>query len=268
MLFRSGLLFGDDGARLTVRTVSGDVRRVDGLGSSTQAVPGLALTAHDRIVAGASGSAELALGEDSRVRIDEKSSVQVLSADEKGVRLELEGGRVQATIRPGSGRLGISADGRSVSSEDADFTVVRGEDGTVGVVAERGGLDVEGMGDRSRLSAGERLVAAPDGGALVAPADEALLLAVDWPATERTRDEEIEVRGHTEPGATVQVGYEGAWVTVRAGKDGTFTARTRLREGENDVEVRATSVLGNALSASHVVVRDTTAPQLGLEIKY
>lgn len=263
-----GVLFGHDGARLTIATVTGDVQRVDGLGSAAPATAGLALSARDRIVAGPNGSAVLALGPDSRVTINEKSAVQVLSADEKGVRLELEGGKVQATIRPGGGPFGITADGRTVSTEDADFTVARAEDGTVGVVAERGDLSVDGVEGTDRLGAGERLVTTHDGGALVAPADEALLLAVDWPAAERTRQEEIEVRGRTEPGATVRVGREGAWVTVKAQKDGSFVVKTRLTEGTNDVEVRATSVLGTAISATHVVVRDTTAPQVGVEIQY
>lgn len=264
-----GHLFGDDGGeRLVVSAVEGTVRRVDGFGAETAAEAGLALQPRDRIVAGAGGRAVLALGPDSRVTIEEKSAVRVLAADQTGVKLELEGGRVQATIRPGAGPVGISSDGRSVVAQDADFTVVRAEDGTLGVVAERGQVGIEGLPGTERLAAGERLVAARGGTALVAPASEELLLKVAWPTAARTRDEATEVRGHTEPNAHVRLGREGAWVEVKADDKGDFVTRVPLAEGANEIRVEATSVLGASVAVVHSVVRDTTAPSVSTQIRY
>ncbi|MES2641204.1 MAG: FecR domain-containing protein [Myxococcota bacterium] len=264
-----GRLFGDDGGeRLVVAAIEGTVRRVDGFGAEIPAEAGLALKPRDRIVAGVGGRAVLALGPDSRVTIEESSAVRVLAADQSGVKLELEGGRVQATIRPGSGRLGISSEGTSVVADDADFTVVRGDDGTLGVVADRGQVGIEGIPGTERLSAGERLVAARGGTALVAPASEELLLKVAWPTAARTRDEATEVRGHTEPNAYVRLGWDGAWVEVKADAAGDFVARVPLAEGSNEIRVEARSVLGTSIAASHTVVRDTTAPNVSTQIRY
>lgn len=264
-----GVLFGDDGAaRLTVASVQGEVSRLDGLGNPAPIESGQALLPRDRLVAGEGGRAVLALGTESRVTVEPSSSVRVLSADEFGVRLELEGGRVQATIRPGSGSFGITADGRAVVTEDADFTAARDEDGTLGVEATRGALTLEGVDGAERLAAGERLVVAEDGAALVQSATEELLLNVAWPTDPRTRATELEVRGNTEPGARVRIGREGAWTEVRADRAGAFVARVPLSEGDNDLRVEAASVLGGAVAVSSTVVRDTKAPSVGVEVRY
>ncbi len=262
-------LFGDaGGSRLTVASVQGTVSRVDVLGEEAPATAGQALRPRERLVAGEGGRAVLSLGPDSRVTVEEKSAVRVVSADDAGVRLELEGGRVQATIRPGSGQVGISADGRTVVTEDADFSAARGEDGTLGVTTERGSLSLEGVEGAVRLGAGNRLVVARGGAAFVAPATEELLLSVAWPTAARTREETVEVRGRTEPGASVRIGREGAWTVVTADPKGEFAARVPLAEGTNDLRVEATSVLGDAIAVNSTVVRDTTAPNVGVQIRY
>lgn len=264
-----GAIFGDTGgSRLEVAFVEGAVRRVDALGVEAPAEAGQALLPRDRIVAGAGGRAVLALGPDSRVTVEESSSLRIVAVDDAGVRLELEGGRVQATIRPGSGPVGISSDGRTVTTTDADFTAVRGDDGTFGVASTRGDLALDGVEGATKVSVGERLVAAPGGAAVVGRASEELLLSVAWPSATRTRAETVAVTGRTEPGATVRVGREGAWTVVKADPRGDFTARVPLDEGTNDVRVEATSVLGGATAVNSTVVRDTTAPSVGVEIRY
>ncbi len=264
-----GQLFGDDGGdRLVVEAVTGSVRRVDGFGDEVAAEAGQALQPRDRIVAGEGGRAVLSLGAESRVTIEERSSVRVLAADQSGVKLELEGGRVQATIRPGGGPFGLSSEGATVVAEDADFTVVRGEDGTLGVVAERGEVGLDGIDGATRLGAGDRLVAARGGSALVSPVSEELLLKVAWPASARTREDRAEVRGRTEPNARVRVGREGAWIVGKADANGDFAIEAPLAEGENELHVEATSVLGTSVAVRHTVVRDTTAPSVTTEIRY
>lgn len=267
--FGYGRIFGDDGGNgLVVAAVEGTVRRVDNFGAEVAAEPGLELRPKDRIVAGAGGRAVLALGPDSRVTLEENSALRVLAADQSGVKLELEGGRVQAKIRPGSGPVGISSEGTSVTAEDADFTLVRRDDGTLGIVAERGVLGVGGIPGTEGLAAGQRLVAAPGGTALVSPVSEDLLLTVAWPPAARTRDDATEVRGHTEPNAAVRLGVDGAWVEVKADATGDFVTRVPLTEGSNEIRVEATSVLGSSVAVVHTVVRDTTAPNVSTKIRY
>ncbi len=262
-----GQLFGEGaGERLVVSSVAGAVSRVDGFGAESPAEAGQALRPRDRIVAGEGGRAVLSLGAESRVTLEPRSAVRVLHADASGVKLELEGGRVQATIRPGSGPVGISANGATVATQDADFTVVRGEDGTLGVETTRGEVGLEGLGATTRLGVGERLVVAPGGTPLVAPASEELLLRVAWPSATRTPDAVTEVRGRTEPNARVRVGREGAWTEVKADANGDFVATTRLDEGANDVRVEATSLLGGSVAVAHTVERDSTPPSFDLKV--
>lgn len=264
-----GFLFGEDVAtRLTLETVTGDVRRVDERGSAVGAQQGELLRPRERIVAAPGGRAVIALGPDSRLTVEEDSSIQVVSVDAAGVQLELEGGRVHATVRPGGRRLGIGADGRGVSAEDADFDVVRAEDGTLGVETERGSVDVVGVPGADRLDAGQRLVAPEGAAAVVVPASEELLLSVAWPEGERTRATTVEVRGRTEPRARVRAtGALGA-VEGRADNNGDFVLTVSLAEGENKVNVEAFSVLGGSVAVTSSLVRDTQAPSLGVQIRY
>lgn len=261
-------LFVDDGGSFAVLEVRGAVRHTDGLGKVQEATPGLVLDARDRLVAAPGGTAVLAFGEDARVTLAESTSIEVVSVDPQGVKIELEGGRVQATVRPGGGSVGIGADGRQVVATDGDFTAVRDEDGTFGVVAERGAVALTGVEGISELRAGERAMMPRDGSPLRAPTDEKLLLYVAGPRAPRTRDPSTEVRGKTQPSARVRVGRDGAWAEVRADAAGEWVATVPLAEGDNAVRVEAWDVFGNRAESTVQVVRDTTAPAVGVEIVY
>lgn len=262
------VLFSDDGGTFAVVEVRGDVRHVDGLGGQKAAVPGVVLGARDRLVARSDGTAVLGFGEGGRVTLEPSSAIEVVSVDPQGVKIELEGGKVHATVRPGSGSVGIRADGREARATDADFTAVRDTEGTFGVVAERGVVALEGAPGQAELRAGERVVLPKGGSPLRAPADEALLLYVVTPASTRTREANTKVRGKTQPAARVRVGAGGAWSEVKADAAGEWTASVALAEGENDVVVEATDVFGRAARSTVQVVRDTTAPAVGVEITY
>lgn len=261
-------LFGSGGARFEIVEVRGDVRHEDGLGGTAAAAPGLVVDARDRLVAGEGAEAVLAFGEQTRVTLEASSSLRVVGVDEEGVKLELEGGRVHATVRPGSGTVGVVAGDREIVAEDADFTAARDADGTLGVVAERGDVGVRGVPGATQVRAGERLLVPAEGSALLAPAAESLLLYVAGPSAPRTRDSSAEVRGRTAPGARVRVGRGAAWTEVRADGSGEWVARVDLAEGANEVEVEARDVLGNRARSTVSVVRDTRAPAVGVEIRY
>ena len=264
-------LFADETVdRFRVVTVVGSVQHIVGGGAGAAARPGDAIEAGDRIVSGDGSMAVLGLGGDTRVTVDANSSVTIRGVSAEGVKLELEGGKVRATVRPGSGRVDILSAGREVGADDADFTAVVDEEGTLAIRSERGGVAVSGMGGEVALKQGEDLVALGDGSSpLVAPASEALLLHVAWPAVTRTRAGEVEVGGTTQPGATVVVTGGARPITVKAGRDGRYRMKVPLAEGPNALRVSATSLLGRAAEvASAEVVRDTTAPSIGVTLEF
>ncbi len=263
-------LFGDDLAeRFRVVTVAGDVQHQHAGGATEPALAGAALETGDRILSGNGGQAVLGLGAGTRVTVDSRSSVRVLGITDDGVRLELEEGRVKATVRPSGGRVGVVSSGRQFGGDDADFTVARDADGTVAASAERGAIEVSGVDGVVELTAGEDLIVAPGGSPLRAPAAESLLLQVAWPSAGRTREREVAMAGQTQPGATVTVSGGARPVVVKAGKDGQFSARVPLAEGKNALRVSATSILGRTADvAAAELVLDTKAPSVGVTLEF
>ncbi len=262
-------LFGNDAAdRFRIVSVAGEVRHVHAQGGESSATAGDRLATGDRIVSQGSGSAVLGLGDDARITVGPESSVEVLGVTEEGVQLELEGGRVEATVRPGSGRVGVVADGRELSATDADFTAVRGDDGTLAVSTARGEVAVGGLDGVSSLAAGEELIAPRDGSPLRAPASEALLLTLREATPPRTREPEAKIEGTTSPGATVTVTGGERPVTTRAASDGSFRVAVPLGEGENHLQIRAESLLGKSAVVAATQVRDTTAPNVGVTLEF
>lgn len=255
------LFEGDDRVRLQLVDVEGDVVRVTGL-SREAAREGDLLAENDRIQAGKDGRAVLTFGADTRVTVENESSVQVTGVTEEGIGIELENGKVHATVRAGGGRLSVGAEGRELSAEDADFTAIRRADGVLAVEGERGEVQVRGVDGVDRVAAGSRMVAARGGSAVTAPVNEGLLLDVVWPDERRTRLEQVEVKGVTEPGATVRLRGRSGPVQVAAGPDGRFAARVTLEEGENTIEAVSTSVFGEQKALSIQIVRDTVAPTI------
>lgn len=255
-------LFNDSAA---VRVVLQDVHGTVELRSGSQVAParvGAEVGAADRLVAGADGQAVLAFGGESRVTLEANSSLQVTSVDETGVRVSLEDGRVQATVRPGSPGLDIRSGGRTVTASDADFSVVRGAGG-VGVETTRGAVDVDGV----PVVAGRRAVIADGATPMQMPASESLLLQVAWPGLERTPSGAVRLVGTTEPGASVRVRTPAGDVRTTAGPDGAFAVDAALGEGENAVAVEAVNVFGQASTAQWHVVRDSTPPRIGVKIE-
>lgn len=256
MLFKAG-----EAPHVVLQDVHGSVDIESG-GRRQQATDGAQIGAADRLVAGADGEAVLAFGEENRVKLGANTSVQVTSVDATGVRLSLENGRVQATIRPGGPGLGITAGDKSVDATDADFTVARTADG-VGVESTRGAVTVDG----ASLQAGQRTVIPKDGTPLQLPTSEALLLQMAWPGQTRTSASKVRLQGSTEPGAHVRARTAAGTAETRAGRDGAFTVEVELGEGENAVAVDAVNVFGQVARADWHVARDSTPPAIGVRIE-
>ncbi len=264
-------LFGG-GARLVVVESTGTVAGTSG-SAERDAVVGDGLGVLDRVVSGSDGRAVLALQDaggraSARLTLGPSTAVQVEGVGGDGVRVSLEGGRVQATVRPGAGSVGVVADGREVVAEDADFTVARDESGTFGAELLRGEVEVRGVPGVSRVAEGARVVAAVDADPVVGPADDALLLFVEPLPVTRTRAGSATVSGRSQPGATVRVGRGDAWVTTRADASGAFRVEVPLVEGDNPLRVEARDVFGNIGVGDLRVTRDTLAPSVGVEVRY
>lgn len=254
--------FSDDGrVHVVLAEVRGQVE-VESGGERAAAHSGDAVQASDRLVAGKDGSAVLAIGADNTVTIERDTRVEITAVDGTGVRLSLADGRVHATVRPGGPRVAVEAGASVVTGADADFDVARGPEG-VGVQASRGAVQVDGVA----VSAGQRTLVPPDGPALQMPASEALLLDVAWPKAPRTASATVEVAGQTEPGARVRIVARSGTVEVRADSGGAFHAPVALEEGENDLSVEAVNVFGQTRRAPWHVVRDSTPPVIGVEIR-
>ena len=175
--------------------------------------------------------------------------------------MELDEGRIEATIRPGRASLGIVNRNREVVATDASFAVGVNAAGAFAVESQRGQLAVSGMGGVETIDEGQRVIATEGGRAHVSPIPESLLLEVAWPEAARTREAEVMVRGRTDPGAEVRIGTAGRWTTVVAGSDGRFVASVPLNEGKNPLQVVSQDPLGRSSVEQGEVVRDSEPPR-------
>ncbi|MCB9759172.1 MAG: FecR domain-containing protein [Alphaproteobacteria bacterium] len=260
------LIFGaDDLAPLTVERVDGDVVLI-GTSGVQPATPGMVLERSERITTEAGGRAVLGIGEETRLVLHAASTLRVLGQDEEGVRVELEGGRVQATVRPGSGAVGVLTDGREVRATDASFSVGLTEEGTTIVEDNVGEIELRGFGELTSLNPGQRVIAMPDAAPQLDIVPDSLLLQVEWPEQVKTRASTVTIRGRTDPGARVRVrGGEGE-VTALADPDGGFELQIALAEGVNDLDLAAVDALGQEQQVSWTITRDSTAPPATFEI--
>lgn len=245
---------------LVLVDVDGTVTLAGPDGTALAAEVGRPLDASDHVATGKGSRAVLGLGSETRIRLGPESSLAVTSVGADGVRLELEGGALEATVRPGSGAVRVGNAGREVVATNAEFAVGV-SDGVLQVEARDGELGLSGV-DETRLQAGN-VATLVDRKAAIAAIPEELLLEVRWPSEERTRAATQEVAGRTVPGALVAV--RGGWgepVVGRADAEGRFRIEVPLTEGRNPVTVHATDPLGNRADVEGVLnTRDTLGPR-------
>jgi hypothetical protein len=250
---------------LTLTGVEGEVH----VGRDAGEVPGtdgLELRPQDRVATAAASHAVLTLGATTLIRVKPESSFEVVAVDTSGVSLELENGALQATVRPESGAVRVGHRDRSVVATSGAFDVgVR--EGVMRIDATEGSLSLSGM-DAVRLEAGQQATVI-DRHAVIGPATEELLLAVQWPMQKRTRATETIVEGTTEAGALVHLRWTGGDTRVQADEQGRFSASIPLGEGQNSLEVEAVDALGNrAHDVGDLQVRDTVGPSFHGGVEY
>lgn len=255
VLFAAG-----DEAALVLLEVQGSVTSTDAAGVAAAAVPGTPIDPRHSLVVGADGQAVLGLGEETRLTLSNDSSIRVLGVDGSGVRVELEEGRVQARVRPGSPRLTVSNRGRGVEATDADFTIGADGEGGLQLRADRGAVGLQGLGYLDSLAEGKVLTAVSGKEPVVQDIPIELLLEVEWPDAPATRDAEVRVNGRTDPYARVRLGRGETLTEVRAGADGRFRGSVPLEEGANRLRVEVEDALGNHAEDGKELERDSTAP--------
>ncbi len=259
----------EDAVPLLVQAVEGSVQHVDEKGERATVSPGLILERASRIETKADGRAFLALGQGSTLTVDQSSSVRILDVTREGVRIELDNGSVEATVRPERGSLGIVHSDREVVGRDGSFAVGVNAGGNMAVETHDGMVEIRGVESVAELQQGERLLLLSDGTPKVAAIPESLLLEVAWPESARTRHAEVAVRGLTDPGAEVRVGAAGRWTTVVADATGRFEAAIPLEEGENPLQVVSRDPLGRTSEESKLVTRDSEPPSsASFEVQY
>ncbi len=245
--------------RLVITELRGPVTRTAG-GVAADVGEGVVLERDDQLATGPDGRVVLELG-GAVIRLGPVSSMTVQAVDTDGVRLELQDGQLQATVRPNTSAIRVSSQGREVVATNADFSVgVR--DDVLQVATESGEVRLTGVDPPTVLPAGERATVV-DATLTREPLPTELLLAVEWEGERRTRAVTQVVTGSTSPGADVIIRGSFGRRTVRADSKGRFTAEVPLAEGDNPVELTATDVLGRSADVTgSLAVRDTTGPVL------
>jgi hypothetical protein len=240
--------------RLMLVGVDGDVTVTGSDGHADVASEGTELMPLDRIATGQASRAELVLGDETSIKLAPSSSIQVTGQDDHTVTLELEGGRLTATVRPGTSALRVGSHGRQLLTTDGSFQMGLYDDGRLEVEVDEGAAMTSGFEGVSGLSAGERASVDADGQATVTPVSDELLLAVQWPEAHRTRDETYIVKGATVPGGRVRV--EGGVKTVEVVADpaGAFEAHIQLVDGHSRPRVEVVDALGNVAAVDGLEV--------------
>ena len=119
------LIFGGSGAAdLVVREIDGMVEYIDPAGAVGLALPGQSVEARARLRSGEDGRAILEFGADSTITLAESTSIRVIGVERDAVRVELDEGRVEATVRPGR-MLSVVNGEREIRSREGALWLLR-----------------------------------------------------------------------------------------------------------------------------------------------
>ncbi|MDY7232584.1 FecR domain-containing protein [Hyalangium rubrum] len=250
----------DKPVEMEISEVSGtvEVRRKDGTWQKVE--KGVTLRATDAVRTRDGSYAVLIGGESVLVRMDSGTEVTVEQLSDSLSRIMLASGMATTTVRPGSRHTfevkAANSDAVARATEGT-FTMSNDGEGTVAVGSREGQVEFVGNGKVVIVRAGQQSVVRPgsNGPSEPTPVPASLLRKVQWPAG-RQNKREIVVQGQAEPGIRLEVGGE----TFSPSKDGSFTRTVALKEGENEVKIRAVSVGGSQQEDSQKFSVDTRPP--------
>jgi len=263
------VLFADPTTgRLMVTAVAGEVSRVAPDGRVEPAGTGDFLTEATEIRVGESGHVLLEAGEGSELRLEDHTSVRVLAADRRGVRVELDEGRVQARVRAGSRVLGVRAGVREVTADEGGFRMARDSEGTVRVAVDEGSVRMEGPDGPLSLASGQRFDARIGQPPVIRDSVvEELLLEIRWPSLP-PGEAPAPVDGRTLPHANVRVRGPQGTTELQADAEGRFHAELTVPVGSHSVSVEVDDGLGSGRSETGQLERPIEVPVATTEVRF
>ncbi|MFL5344338.1 MAG: FecR domain-containing protein [Hyalangium sp.] len=225
---------------------------------------GMPLRPSDSVRTKEGSSAEL-LSEAVKVTMDPATDVSVQELTSSLSRILLENGMATAVVRPGKREtFEIKAAGSDAvaSTTGGTFTMSNNGAGTVAVGTREGEVSFLGGGKVVIVRAGQQSIIRPGSSAPSEPTEipSSLLRKVQWP-TGRQKQREVIVQGEAVPGSRLEIAGESFSPTP----DGTFVRKVSLKEGENEVKLKVSSVGGNKEEASEKILVDTRPPKLKIK---
>lgn len=225
-----------------VLAVNGSVERSSRLGTWGPVETGDRLGAEDSIRTGGSSTAELGVGERSRITVADTTQITVQEVTNAVRLFRLARGRIAVDYGQDlERRLRIEDEsGRALETQQARFGVLA-SDAMLAVATETGTVTLRARGAAVEIGAGEQSAARGDRPPSRAePIPGALLLKLASSAADLDRDECAALAGTVSPAAGIAVDGK----PIPLGEDGRFAVRARRRRGHAAVLVSVTDALG------------------------
>lgn len=236
-----------------------EVRRADGNWEPLK--PGMVLHASDSLRTKDSASAAIS-SDKVRFELEPGTELALQDLSDELSRVLLDSGMATVSVRTGTQHtIEVKAGGSDAVARTSQGTFTMSNDGagTVAVGSREGEVVFEGNGKVVIVRAGQQSVVRPGSGGPSEPVKipSSLLRKVQWP-DKRQNKREVVVQGEAEPGTRLEIAGTGE--TFSPGRDGTFKRTVVLKEGENDVKIKAVSVGGTRDEAGQRFLVDTKPP--------
>jgi hypothetical protein len=237
-----------------------EVRRAGGTWQELK--PGMVLHASDSLRT-QDGSSAAITSDKVRLELEPGTEMALQDYSETLSRLLLGSGMATVSVRTGTRyTIEVKAGGSDAVARTSEGTFTMSNDGagTVAVGSREGEVVFEGNGKVVIVRAGQQSVVRPGSGGPSEPVKipSSLLRKVQWP-DKRQNKREVVVQGEAEPGTRLEIAGTGE--TFSPGKDGTFKRTVPLKEGENEVKIKAVSVGGTREEAGQKFLVDTKPPE-------
>ncbi len=251
--------------QLELSEVSGTVEVKRDGGNWEPAKPGVPLRPSDAVRTKDGSYAVLLGGEAVEVHMDPGTEMSVKQLTSTVSRFFLESGMATAIVHSGKRHtIEVKAGGSDAvaSSKDGTFTMNNDGAGTVVVGTREGEVTFIGGGKVVIVRAGQQSFVRPGSRAPSEPTQipSSLLRKVQWPSGRQNKHEAI-VQGEAVPGSRLEIAGE----TFSPTQDGTFVHKVSLKEGENEVKLKVSSVGGKKEEASQKILVDTRPPKLKIK---
>lgn len=231
---------------------------------------GQRLNADESVRTGRNGEANLRFGEGIEVRLSPRSEFSVREIGEGLSRIRLEEGHVAASVSEDGQRvLRVEAKGSDAVAESGGgtFGVVTDGRGQLTVATSTGRVKLSAKGKSVDVEAGtaSTVTKDSDGPSAPRPVPKSLFLKVADVPQRRTNRKATTVEGSTDPGSLVRVGDKIAKVDAR----GRFKVRVPLEDGKNRIAVSVLDAAGREKSyALPEIVVDRERPTIETDMQW